>query len=393
MLEIDGCYGEGGGQILRNAAAYAALLGQSTRITNIRAKRDKPGLKAQHLTGLQLLVEACGGSLEGGDVGSQEITIHVPDNRSTDSHTEKRVLVGDTHTAGSICLLLQAALPYALFAPSEIQWVLKGGTNATMAPQYDYWDRVFRPILIERMKLSADAMSSSVIRRGYFPRGGGEVHVTTKPQEGTLPPIQLTERGEVDRISIRAFHAGKCHRSVAERMASAAKQHLEAHIPGLDISSEIVFEEQSIGSASGILVTATTDAGCKFGGSALGSPKTKPSQTGLVAANEIIAALNSGGCVDEYLQDQLICYMALAEGVSEMTIGSLELHTNTAIWLAEKCTGAAFEVVLLQEGDENSYRGNGGTPGKYIVRCKGIGFSAPHNGSQTKPRNATVTMR
>lgn len=42
----------------------------------------------------------------------------------------------------SVCLLLQVALPCALFADSSSQLSLKGGTNAEMAPQIDYTVKV-----------------------------------------------------------------------------------------------------------------------------------------------------------------------------------------------------------------------------------------------------------
>lgn len=42
----------------------------------------------------------------------------------------------------SVCLLLQVALPCALYADASSQLCLKGGTNAEMAPQIDYTVKV-----------------------------------------------------------------------------------------------------------------------------------------------------------------------------------------------------------------------------------------------------------
>ena len=91
---------EGGGQILRNAAALAAITSTPIKVTKIRASRSKPGLRAQHLAGLQLVADLCQGKLSGGTIGSQEISLK-PQHISSGHH------IGDTKTAGSCMLLAQ----------------------------------------------------------------------------------------------------------------------------------------------------------------------------------------------------------------------------------------------------------------------------------------------
>ncbi len=51
VTTIDGT--GGGGQILRSSLSLGAILGKSFIVTNIRAKRPKPGWQAQHLTWVQ----------------------------------------------------------------------------------------------------------------------------------------------------------------------------------------------------------------------------------------------------------------------------------------------------------------------------------------------------
>jgi RNA 3'-terminal phosphate cyclase (ATP) len=382
---IDGSHGEGGGQVLRNSISLAAIMAKTIQIHNIRAGRSKPGLKPQHLTGLRLAAGICSGKLDGDKIGSQvvqyspsKLPLYVDGDRN--AHIN---LVADIGTAGSICLLLQTALPCGLFSKTVCQLILKGGTNASLAPQYDYWELVFLPILRSCFGVPAENFQSKVWRRGYFPRGGGEIHVEIKPLARGLNPIRLLEQGEVQEFYIRSFHAGKIPRHVAQDMADAARSALKKNLinlRGITPSVDIVTEQQYVGSGSGILVVAKTTTGCILAGSALGSPKTKAKETGAEAALELISTLNDGGCVDDWLQDQLIIFMALAEGTSEILTGSLTQHTQTAIWVAQEMCGAEFRVEKVsekadrQQPIESIYGKDGRIPGRHIIRCKGIGL-------------------
>jgi RNA 3'-terminal phosphate cyclase (ATP) len=74
MIEIDGSFGEGGGQILRTALSLSACIGAPFRIKNIRKNRKKPGLMPQHLTGVRAMAAICGAHVEGASMGSIELT-------------------------------------------------------------------------------------------------------------------------------------------------------------------------------------------------------------------------------------------------------------------------------------------------------------------------------
>jgi len=116
----------------------------------------------------------------------------------------------------------------------------------------------------------------------------------------------------------------------------------------------------------GIVLVAKTSTGCILGGSALGSPKVTPWDTGKKCAEELLEAVESGGCVDKYVQDQMVLFMALAAGESQIRTGPLTLHTETAIHIAEKLTNAKFRVV----DDPNS--------SSWIISCRGTGMVNPH---------------
>ena len=81
LLEIDGNYGEGGGQILRSSLSLSAILGRPIRIENIRSGRKKPGLAAQHLTCVNAVAAITNAEVKGSSLGSQTLTFIPKDLR------------------------------------------------------------------------------------------------------------------------------------------------------------------------------------------------------------------------------------------------------------------------------------------------------------------------
>lgn len=88
--------------------------------------------------------------------------------------------------------------------------IIKGGTDADMAPPGDYLTHVLAPMLRHLFGIS---LAVELKRRGFFPRGGGLMHVdvTALQPDQTLPPINLQNRGEV---SGTAKSAETTHRTV-----------------------------------------------------------------------------------------------------------------------------------------------------------------------------------
>ncbi|XP_064626575.1 RNA 3'-terminal phosphate cyclase-like [Lineus longissimus] len=353
LLEIDGSVLEGGGQILRISTALSCLTRQPITVYNIRASRSNPGLRPQHLKGLELVADICDGELKGGTVGSRLIQF-FPSKIKPGNYS------ADTQTAGSICLLIQVAMPCAWFANSPVEMTVKGGTNAEMAPQIDYMTMVFKDV-VKRFGIEFDC---DIRRRGYFPKGGGEVFVSVQPVP-FIKPIILTDRGEVCSITGRAFVAGVLPRKIASTMAREATNTIREIYPDVPINIEVVQESPhaAVGNGTGIIVVAETTTGCRLAGSALGKKNVRAEKVANDAANMLLNNLEHGGCVDEYLQDQLIILMALAKGKSTIQSGAITLHTETAIHIASQITNAKFVVKEVA-----------GPAGSFLIECDGIGL-------------------
>src|SRR5881396_3860558 len=170
MLEIDGSFGEGGGQILRSCLALSAVMGKEVRIFNIRAGRAEPGLKAQHLTGARALAQICGASSKGLKIGSTELIFNPGRVKAGSFHF-------DVGTAGSITLVLQTLMPLLPFALGKVEVAITGGTDVKWSPPIDYLRLVTLPLLA-RMGMQASIL---VVKRGHYPKGGGIVRLKASP--------------------------------------------------------------------------------------------------------------------------------------------------------------------------------------------------------------------
>ena len=60
MLHLDGRNFSGSGTIVRFGMPLAALAGQDLHLTHIRARRDPPELRPQHLTAVELVERILG---------------------------------------------------------------------------------------------------------------------------------------------------------------------------------------------------------------------------------------------------------------------------------------------------------------------------------------------
>ena len=351
MIEISGDLLEGGGQIVRTALALSALAAKDVKVTKIRHNRPNPGLQAQHVTAVKALAATCNAETEGLELGSRELVFrprgHVAGQFSFD--------VG---TAGSIPLILQALMPSATFAPSEVRLDLTGGTDVRWSPTIDYVRLVVLPVL----ELTGYKAAVTVARRGHYPKGGGKVSVTIQPSR-SLSSLRLTERGEAGRVE-GISHCVKLPSHVAQRQATAAKEKLRIGGAGeanIAIETYPSNQDPHFAPGSGITLFMKSPNGSVIGADSIGERGKPAERVGEEAAGKLLQEIRSNAPVDRHLGDILIPYMAVAEGRSEIQVSEVTMHTLTNIRVAEMI----LEVKIDAKGELKK-------PGRIVVDGMGL---------------------
>jgi RNA 3'-terminal phosphate cyclase (ATP) len=306
------------------------MVGEELEISNIRAKRPKPGLRPQHLAALEALRQMCRGRVEGARVGSSNIHFEPGGIVSGGGYT------WDIGTAGSTTLLAMSILPVATFALHRCIFHIAGGLFQDFAPSAYHMQEVFFPVL-KMMGINADL---EIIRPGYVPRGGGIIDVTVEPVREKLKPIDLPEQGRV--ISVQGIALASKLKGVSERMVEGGRQVLKP--AGYKASFSMVDDDSALQRGAAFALYAKTDAGCILGSDRSADPQRKSEDIGEHAARSLVEDLRTGACVDRYLADQLILYAALADGVSRYRIPRLTEHIEANLWLAETILGAKADL-------------------------------------------------
>ena len=326
MLEIDGSYGEGGGQIIRTAIAMSAIKQIPIKITNIRANRSKPGLQAQHLTGVKAAAELCNAKVKGAELGSTEIEFS-PGKIKTGGFRF------DIGTAGSITLVLQTLIPICAFAPGVVRLEIRGGTHALHAPPIEYFQNVFCDYA-EKFGL---IVTANVEKYGFFPKGGGVVKVEVKPAK-SYKPINLTERGKLLNLKVFSIASEDLKSAnVADRQVAGFRQNIKPDF----VVKPFTEYTKTLSTGSAVYAHALY-SNCKLGCSALGERGKKAEDVGRECAVDLLKEINSEATVDKHLADQLIPFLGLFGG--EFVTSDITEHTKTNVWVVEKFINKKFKI-------------------------------------------------
>jgi RNA 3'-terminal phosphate cyclase (ATP) len=312
-IELDGSFGEGGGQILRSSLALSLLTGKPFHLQNVRARRPRPGLQPQHLMSVRAAAEVGQARTRGASLHSTDLVFEPGPVRAGTYH----FAIG---TAGATGLVLHTLyLPLALRTDAPSTLTITGGTHNTPSPCFDFLDTTWRPYM-EQLGLS---IQLTMHRAGFYPRGGGVLEARVKPCPG-VRPLRLTDVGPVRRVTGHSIVAG-LPESIAQRQARRAAYRLRDH----GFKSTIQAESWSGG--PGTVLTVVLDTRpvptMFFGLGARSKPAERVADEAVEQALAYLAV--APPAVDPHSADQLVLPLALAEGPSWFRVAAVTAHLLT----------------------------------------------------------------
>jgi RNA 3'-terminal phosphate cyclase (ATP) len=326
FIKIDGEFGEGGGQIIRTAITLSCITKQPIIIENIRKNRKIPGLKAQHITAIKILQKICDAKVEGAKMGSTNLKFIPGDVKSCN-------LIEDIGTAGSISLVLQVLIPVAV-CQKKLNLIIKGGTDTLWSPTIDYTQYVLREAY-SRMGIN---FSIKLIKRGYYPKGGGEVNLDVLPSN--VKSISLNQR-KTKNIKLICSFSNLPNELIKKLVEEIRKKLTEKKF----IVETQINEENAIDSGASLLIFSDDEESI-IGIDSIFDKKTERFNLDLESFTE-----NNLG-VDERLADMLVLPASLTNEMTIFRVNNISKHLETNLFVTSKITGCKYGIGKLSDGFE-----------------------------------------
>ena len=326
FLKINGGHGEGGGQIIRSAITLSCITKQPIHLENIRKNRKNEGLKAQHLTAIRILQKISKADVIGAKIGSTELKF-IPGN------VENLELIEDVKTAGSISLILQVLIPVVSISQKKLSLIIKGGTDVLWSPSMDYTQHVVKEAY-SRMGIE---FSVEIIKRGYYPKGNGEVKLEVYPSK--IKSLTLSKR-ETNNLKLKCTFSKISIDVIKEKIEMIKEKISKANF---NVEIEIK-EEEAIDSGASLLIYSI-DKNSIIGIDGLFDHKKQNFDLDFEKFN------NSLG-VDESLADMLVVPASLGINKTVFQVKEITEHLETNLFVTSKITGCKYGIGKTSEGFE-----------------------------------------
>ena len=327
FLKIDGSFGEGGGQIVRTALTLSCITRKAIILENIRQNRKNPGLKPQHLTAIKILQKICNADVEGAKIGATSFKF-IPKEIKEVSIRE------DTGTAGSISLILQVLIPICVVCEKKLELFIRGGTDVLWSPTFDYTQYVLGEAY-SRMGIN---FSIKLIKRGYYPKGGGEIKIEIRPSK--IRSISLTTR-HTKKLKLFCSFSKLPLELIQEKTEIIKSKLVEKKF---DVEN-IIRKEDAVDSGASLLIISV-DENSIIGIDSLFDKKTNEFSLDVNKITE-----NNLG-VDENLADMLVLPSSLSNDLTIFTVPKISKHLETNLYVTSKFTGCKYGIGKLQNGFE-----------------------------------------
>ena len=306
---------------------WPPFVGRPLRIRHIRARREKPGLRPQHLQALRACAVFCGGQLSGDEVGSRQIVFRPGRTRKGGTFRF------DIGTAGSATMLAFTLLPLALYAETPSRFSLTGGLFQDFAPSAFH----LRDILFPHLKSMGAHIRMKIERPGYVPKGGGRLVLEVDPIRSGLVPLERLIQGSPRLFRGISLASNLADEKVGERMAARTRELLVGDAPA---EIEVLQDFSAPQKGAALFLQVETTTGCILGADQAGKPGRRSEAIAEVVVSTLREDLATGATVDRHLADQLILFAALGGGKTSYRIPMPTEHVETNLWLVETMLGA-----------------------------------------------------
>jgi len=327
FLKINGGHGEGGGQIIRSAITLSCITKQPIHLENIRKNRKNEGLRPQHLTAIIILQKIANAKVIGAKIGSTELKF-VPGN------IDNLELVEDVKTAGSISLILQVLIPVVAISQKKLSLTIKGGTDVLWSPSMDYTQYVLK----EAYSRIGINFSIKLTKRGYYPRGGGEIKLEVYPSK--IKSINFSQR-KTNNLKLICTFSKISRELIIEKLKIIEEKFSKTNF---NVKVEIK-EEKAIDSGASLLLYSI-DENSIIGMDKLFNKKTQNFDL------DIDKFINNSTGMDENLADMLVVPASLGVKKTVFQVKEITKHLETNLFVTSKITGCKYGIGKISGGFE-----------------------------------------